>query len=156
MDSREQLPRFVAPMLASSGPLPEPDGWAFEVKFDGIRAQLRWDGRSLCLRSRPGRNCTAAFPDLAALADSLRRRRLLLDGELVCLDAAGRPDFASLRGAAALTWSRGANRRRALPATLLAFDLLHLDGRSTRALPYGERRERLRARARRAAPAGAA
>ena len=84
-------------MLARSGPLPEGPGWAFEVKFDGIRAQLRWDGRSLCLRSRPGRDCTDAFAELAWLAASLGHRRLLLDGELVCLDADGRPDFTSLR-----------------------------------------------------------
>jgi bifunctional non-homologous end joining protein LigD len=143
MESLEPLPRFVAPMLARSGPLPEGAGWAFEVKFDGIRAQLRWDRRSLCLRSRPGRDCTDAFPELASLADSLGRRRLLLDGELVCLDADGQPDFTSLR---ARLRSHGGPARTAAarsPATLLAFDLLHLDGRSTRTLPYAERRARL-------------
>jgi bifunctional non-homologous end joining protein LigD len=121
MDPREQLPRFVAPMLARSGPLPEEAGWAFEVKFDGIRAQLRWDG-SLCLRSRPGRDCSDAFPELASLAGSLGRRRLLLDGELVCLEADGRPDFTSLR---ARLRSHGSAARTAAvrsPATLFAFD----------------------------------
>jgi bifunctional non-homologous end joining protein LigD len=114
------------------------------VKFDGIRAQLRWDGRSLCLRSRPGRDCTDAFPELAPLADLFGRRRLLLDGELVCLDADGRPNFTSLR---TRLRSHGSVARTAAahsPATLLAFDLLHLDGRSTRTVPYVERRVRLR------------
>jgi ATP-dependent DNA ligase len=53
---KRALPGFVAPMLARSGPLPEGPGWAFEVKFDGIRAQLRW-GRPLAvpaLSARPG------------------------------------------------------------------------------------------------------
>ena len=67
-------------MLARSGAVPEGDDWALEVKFDGMRAQLRWDGRSLCLRSRPGRDCTGEFPELGALADALGRRRAILDG----------------------------------------------------------------------------
>jgi len=61
--SLEELPRFIAPMLASSGPAPTRPGWGFEVKFDGIRAQLRYDGRRVCVRSRPGRDCTAESPE---------------------------------------------------------------------------------------------
>jgi hypothetical protein len=71
----EPLPRFVAPMLLESGrPAAAGDGsWAVEVKFDGIRAQLRVDGgRGWRMRSRPGRNCTAEFPELAALANALK------------------------------------------------------------------------------------
>ena len=50
----EQLPRFIAPTLASAGPAPTDTGWALEVKWDGIRAQLRYDGRRVCvLASRP-------------------------------------------------------------------------------------------------------
>jgi bifunctional non-homologous end joining protein LigD len=143
MGSREQLPRFVPPMLASSGALPEGERWVSEVKFDGIRAQLRWDGRTLCLRSRPGRDCTEAFPELAQLAGPLGRRRLLLDGELVCLDRDGRPDFTSLRARLRSHGAAAGVAAARSPATLVAFDLLHLDGRSTRRLPYSERRERL-------------
>jgi bifunctional non-homologous end joining protein LigD len=68
MSSREELPLFVDPMLARTGPLPKSEGWAFEVKFDGRRLQLRRDGHAVCLRSRPGGNCTEEFPELAALA----------------------------------------------------------------------------------------
>lgn len=125
-----------------AGLLPDDPGWAYEVKFDGIRAQLRWDGRSICLRSRPGRDCTEAFPELAPLGEVLGQRRLLLDGER--LDAEGRPDFTSLRGRLRSHGRTALTAAVASPATLLAFDLLHLDGRSTRALPYLARRERLR------------
>lgn len=59
---REHLPRFVPPMLARSGKRTEPEGWAYEVKFDGMRAQLRLDQGELCLRSRPGRDCTGLTP----------------------------------------------------------------------------------------------
>jgi bifunctional non-homologous end joining protein LigD len=54
-----------------------------EVKWDGIRAQLRYDAGGACLRSRPGRNCTAEFPELAELHDTLAGRNVILDGELV-------------------------------------------------------------------------
>jgi bifunctional non-homologous end joining protein LigD len=130
-------------MLARTGPLPTGDGWAVEVKFDGMRLQLRRDGHAVCLRSRPGRDCSEEFPELAAIAGALGRRRVLLDGELVCLGADGNPDFASLRRRLrALADKARLNAERA-PATFLAFDLLHLDGRSTRELPYERRRELL-------------
>ncbi len=60
-----------------------------EVKWDGIRAQLRFDGQRLCVRSRSGRDCTTEFPELAVIREQLRGRSVLLDGELVCLGADG-------------------------------------------------------------------
>ena len=133
----EQQPTFIPPMLLTSGALPGGDAWTFEVKWDGCRAQLRYDGRSVSLRTRNGRECAADFPELAEIADALGKRRVTLDGELVCLRPDGRPDFGRLRHR--LTGST--TRRR--PALLQAFDLLHLDGHSTRVLPYLLRRSLL-------------
>ena len=95
--AREHPPRFVSPTLARPGLPGHADGWVYEVKFDGIRAQLRLEHGELCLRSRPGRDCTDAFPVLAPLYGELRTRRLLLGGELVCVNDTGDPDFARLR-----------------------------------------------------------
>lgn len=137
---REHLPRFVPPMLARSGVPGDAERWAYEVKFDGIRAQLRVEGGRICVRSRPGRDCTDAFPELSPTAEVSPSRRLLLDGELVCLSANGNPDFARLR---ARLRSAGKDAELAAvrsPAVFLAFDVLHVDGRSTRDLPYIERR----------------
>jgi bifunctional non-homologous end joining protein LigD len=93
----ERLPAFIAPMLLTSTyELPGGDAWALEVKWDGMRAQLRFDGRRVMLRSRPGRDCTGEFPELRALAEVLDEP-VLLDGELVCLDREGLPDFERLR-----------------------------------------------------------
>jgi hypothetical protein len=64
---------------------------------DGIRAQLRYDGRSVSLRTRHGRECSADFPELADIADALGKHRVTLDGELVCPRPDGRPDFARPR-----------------------------------------------------------
>jgi bifunctional non-homologous end joining protein LigD len=130
-------------MLARTGPMPVGDGWAVEVKFDGMRLQLRRDGRAVCLRSRPGRDCTDEFPELAGIERVLGRHRVLLDGELVCLAADGNPDFASLRRRLRAPADRARRYAERSPVTYLAFDLLHLDGRSTRELPYQRRRELL-------------
>src|SRR3954447_25573616 len=143
---REALPMFVEPMLAAAGrPDPVPEGtWAGEAKFDGIRAQLRIDGERWCVGSRPGRDCSAAFPALAALARALAGRRVILDGELVHFGADGRPDFAAIRRRLTTSPQAAARHASAVPAQLVAFDVLHLDGHATRALPYRERRPVLR------------
>jgi len=104
-------------MLASAGAAPTAAGWAFEVKWDGMRAQLPYDGRRVCVRSRPGRDCTAEFPELAAIAATLGGRRVIIDGELVCLDHDGRPDFAALR--ARLGLRSGSRSTRVAPGTLV-------------------------------------
>ena len=121
-------------MLLTTGAVPDGDGWALEVKWDGCRAQLRYDGRSVSLRTRHGRECVEDFPELAEIAGVLGDHRVTLDGELVCLRPDGHPDFARLRRR--LTGS--ANNRH--PVILQVFDVLHLHGRSTRTLPYAERR----------------
>jgi hypothetical protein len=58
-------------MLLTTGAVPEGDGWALEVKWDGCRAQLRYDGRSVSLRTRHGRECAEDFPELAEMAGVL-------------------------------------------------------------------------------------
>jgi bifunctional non-homologous end joining protein LigD len=131
---REPQPTFVPPMLLTAGEVPGGDRWSLELKWDGCRAQLRHDRHAVTLRTRHGRECSADFPELAQVAGVLGRRQVTLDGELVCLRPDGRPDFARLRRR--LTGSV-ANRD---PAMFQVFDILHLDGRSTRALPYRERR----------------
>lgn len=129
-------------MLLSPGPGLAVEGtWAVEVKLDGMRAQLRVDTRSRwTVRSRPGRDCTHQFPELVELANQLAGPDVLLDGELVQLAADGRPDFGALRRRLVLTGAAAASASASWPATFVAFDVLHLRGRSMRALPYHDRR----------------
>jgi bifunctional non-homologous end joining protein LigD len=117
---------------------------AFEVKWDGARMQVRFDGRSISMRSRHGRACIDEFPEVAGLAETLAGRRVVLDGELVCFASDGKPDFAALRA----RFGRRASRARSAgerrnPVMLIVFDVLHLDGRAVRDLPYSVRRELL-------------
>src|SRR5829696_877181 len=129
---REDTPRFVPPMLCASGAAPAGDLWAFEVKWDGMRAQLRVDHREVCLRSRPGRPCGAEFPEVLEAGASIGARMIVLDWELVCFGQGGKPDFGALRRRLVATAWAGR------PATYVAFDLLHLNGQPVRHLPYGE------------------
>jgi bifunctional non-homologous end joining protein LigD len=134
-------------MLATPGPLPSDDsGWAFEMKWDGVRALARADRGRLTLLSRNEKDMTVSYPELHGLAPALAAHRVLLDGEIVSFDAAGRPSFSRLQkrmhvGSAAAA----AHLARAEPVVLLLFDVLHLDGRSLLNRPYTERREVLAA-----------
>lgn len=101
---REQHPTFISPMLLTSGELPGGEEWSLEIKWDGCRAQLRHDGRSLSLRSGAGRECSSDFPELAEIADILGDRRVTLDGELVCLREDGRPERCATRSSA-MSWT---------------------------------------------------
>src|SRR3954451_5891569 len=137
----EPLPRFLEPMLATSAGVPEGPGWAAEVKWDGLRGQLRHDGRRTTLRSRNGHDLSSAFPELVAEAGRrLGRQTARLDAEIVCLNPDGRPDFGAVRARMHSAKAREGVQRR---SRLVLFDVLHVGGRSTRSLPYHARRSLL-------------
>ncbi len=143
---REPMPDRVKPMLAVLSSLPrDEERWAFEIKWDGVRAIAYCDGGQLRLQSRNLRDITAGYPELREMAAQLGSREAVLDGEVVAFDQQGRPSFERLQGRMNLA-SESAVRRRMgdIPVTYLAFDLLYLDGRSLLDAPYAERRSRLR------------
>ena len=151
------VPDFVPPMLATmtEGAFDDPD-WLFEIKWDGYRVQavLR-DGR-VRLWTRNRVDAATYFPDLAGPADWIVAREAVVDGEVVALDADGRPDFSllqdrtGLRGLEAATGRRSReaapptpDERAAIPLAYMVFDLLHLDGSSLLDVPLEERKRLL-------------
>ncbi|WP_199435284.1 non-homologous end-joining DNA ligase [Qaidamihabitans albus] len=128
-------------MLATLGDLPGGDAWAFEWKWDGVRALVCVDGAEVIAWSRNQRDITPTYPEVAAIT-GLVDRPVLLDGEILTLDHQGRPDFGRLQ-------SRMHVRRpderllHEYPVAVYVFDLLQLDGRSLLAQPYQQRRARL-------------
>jgi bifunctional non-homologous end joining protein LigD len=134
------LPAVIAPMLATAGPAPTGSGWAFEFKWDGVRAITYT--RPLRVLSRTDRDVTDSYPELAETARLLARRRAVVDGEIVALDADGRPSFTRLQQRMHVR-APTASLTAAVPVRYYVFDLLHLDGRPTLALPYHRRRELL-------------
>ncbi len=122
------LPRGLAPMLATAGTLDglEPEQWAFEGKWDGIRLIVEFDGTTVRLRGRAGNDVTERYPALQALAAALDGHRVVLDGEVVSLDSHGNTSFPALQAG-------GVPQFR-------AFDILYLDGVSLLRKRYDDRR----------------
>jgi bifunctional non-homologous end joining protein LigD len=93
------------------------------------------------MQNRRGVDVTIRYPELEPIAEQLAHRSVVLDGEVVALDERGRPSFQLVQRRMGLA-SESAVRSRmgATPVDYMAFDLLHLDGRRVRDLPYPERR----------------
>jgi bifunctional non-homologous end joining protein LigD len=142
---REPMPARIAPMLARSGSLPQEDGgWAYEVKWDGVRAIAYSQPGEPRLESRNRKDISDSYPELFALNAALGSHRAVLDGEIVALDSTGRPSFEALAQRMHVA-SRAQARKLAQsnPVTYAIFDLLWLDGHSLMGAPYSERRARL-------------
>jgi len=142
---REPMPDKVVPMMARAGSLPsDTERWAHEIKWDGVRAIAHSEPGRLRFSSRNLHDITPRYPELSKLNRALSHHRAILDGEIVALDAEGRPSFGALQRRMHLA-SESAVRRLAkeAPVTYLIFDLLWLDGHSLMDLPYEERRARL-------------
>jgi bifunctional non-homologous end joining protein LigD len=135
------LPTNVSPMLATAGTPPPGAGWAFEFKWDGVRAVLAVAGDRVRITSRNGNDVTGGYPEVTE-AGLGAGRSLLLDGELVALDAGGRPDFGLLQHRMHVR-SPAAELREQVPVSLYLFDVLEIDGESLFAEPYDARREQL-------------
>ncbi len=118
------------------------DQYAFEVKWDGVRAMVAVERGKVRVVSRSGRDMSATYPELAGLAGQLQHDAVLLDGELVAFDADGQPSFA--------VHQRRMHVRQpspslvtSVPVMFCVFDLVWSDGASLVDVAWRERRARL-------------
>jgi len=121
------------------------EGWIFEPKLDGYRMLASREAGEGRLTTRNGNDLTAAFPELARPLAALPYAGLVMDGEVVVHDDAGRPSFHRLSERARLT--RAADVARACveqAASLFLFDLVAVEGFDVRPLPLLERKRLLR------------
>jgi bifunctional non-homologous end joining protein LigD len=138
-------PRSVQPMLCE--PADEAftrDGWLFELKLDGYRLIASKSSGEALLLTRNGNDYTGVFPEIARAIKALPIDEFIIDGEVVVLDAEGKPSFARLQRRGRLT--NDVDVRRAaveLPATFYAFDLLAVDDLDLRPLPLTTRKQLL-------------
>lgn len=124
----------MLPCLAeAAAEAPVGDDWVHELKLDGYRLLARKDGDRVRLWSRHALDWTAEFSRIARAVAALPCDQVVLDGEAVVVDEAGRCDLAALAGA---------EGRAAV--VMVAFDALMVDGRDLRTEPLRERREALR------------
>ena len=146
MGDRERFPKRIEPMLAKPGDVPESDSeeWAYEVKWDGIRALGFSNKGSWSMLSRRQEDVSARYPELEAIGETLGDHAAVVDGEVVALDDEGRPRFQLIQSRMGLTSPAAVKAKmKQQPVDYVIFDLLHLNGESTRYLPYTERRELL-------------
>jgi bifunctional non-homologous end joining protein LigD len=128
---KKPFPSDASPMLATlvDGPF-DREGWAFEVKWDGYRSLAVIKGGKVRLLSRNGKALNAKFPTVAAALSGFPVDTVF-DGEIVAVDAKGRPHFQDLQN----SMSPGNGR-----ILYYVFDVLYAGGYELRALPLRRRR----------------
>lgn len=107
---------------------------AVDWKVDGARVQIHRDGDDVRLFTRSLDDVTARLPEVVAFAKALDAQQLVLDAEAIALRADGRPEPFQVTASRFST--AGA---REVPLTVLAFDVLHLDGDDLLDRPLTER-----------------
>lgn len=143
---KEKMPSKLEAMLAKPGEVPESDSdeWAYEIKWDGVRVLGYANRGKWSMLSRRLEDVSARYPELEQLAEVLGDRSAILDGEVVALDAEGRPRFQLIQSRMGLTSPAAVKAKmEQQPVDYVIFDLLHLDGHRVRDLPYIQRRELL-------------
>ena len=123
------------PMLAqSSDDLPVGRTWTYEVKWDGYRSIVVKESARVTLWSRNQKDLTRDYPAIATALGKLRSPSFVIDGEIVALDAAGRPSFQALQH----------RSTRGFSLAYMAFDVLAIGNDSWIRRPLEERRAQLR------------
>ena len=138
-------PMLATPGSATEAAFDDETDWAFEMKWDGVRAIAQVRGgageREVRLFSRNGVDISVSYPELDALADAVDGD-VVLDGEIVALDKNGRPDFSLLQGRMHLRKKADVEKAAAsIPAKFMVFDILEAHGESLMRREYLERRE---------------
>jgi bifunctional non-homologous end joining protein LigD len=123
-------------MLAQSADeLPIGPAWIYEVKWDGYRAIAAKDGARVRLLSRNQKDLTRDYPGIEAAIAKLSTPSFVLDGEIVALDAAGRPSFQALQH----------RSTKGLALVYVTFDILSVGDESLIRKSLETRRRRLHA-----------
>ncbi|KQU97010.1 ATP-dependent DNA ligase [Ensifer sp. Root31] len=136
----DPMPDRVEPCLALLAKrVPAAGDWSFEIKWDGYRLAVHIEASRVRILTRGGHDWTHRFPAIEAAAKVLGPTTMILDGEAVVLDEAGRSNFGMLQAALG---GRG-GKREADEARFYAFDLLYFDGHDLRGMEQRERRAML-------------
>lgn len=136
-----RMPSHIDPMLALLAKAPRhSEDYAFEYKWDGIRAICYWDGQKMRLEGRNERDITYRWPELEKLGEVLNSVSAILDGEIVALDTKGRVSFSLLAKRMHLSSKPSAAQMRQAPIVYMIFDVVYLKDRLLTGLPYRDRR----------------
>jgi DNA ligase-1 len=147
---RLQVGRPLRPMLAGSAPtvaaaFERLSPAAVEWKIDGIRIQVHRQGGEVAVFTRSLDDITGRLPEITTAVLGCPAQSLVLDGEAIALDAAGRARPFQVTASRAGTQGAADQQRQDIPLTPFFFDLLHLDGRDLIDEPAAERQAQLAA-----------
>jgi bifunctional non-homologous end joining protein LigD len=146
------MPDRIEPMAATlaSRPFSDPD-WLYEIKWDGYRVEAVVRDGKVKLWTRNLKDAETYFPRLLSPPTWIDAKEAIVDGEVVALDEAGRPDFSLLqerisqrRVGTGAGSGGGGTQVPVGPLVYQAFDLLYLDGRSLLKVPLEDRKRLLR------------
>ncbi|HEV7240344.1 MAG TPA: DNA ligase D [Thermoanaerobaculia bacterium] len=131
MTPKQLLKKVFPPMLATLAESPPHDdaNWTYELKYDGFRAIIAITADGIAMLSRNELDLAPRFPRTYEALKKVKAKELVVDGEVVVLDQQGAPRFQLLQ--------QGGDER------LILFDILWLDGKDLRRLPYLDRRKLL-------------
>jgi DNA ligase D-like protein (predicted ligase)/DNA ligase D-like protein (predicted 3'-phosphoesterase) len=133
----------IEPMLARPADKPpDSEDYVYEVKWDGIRAMIALDEGGVRIHGRNRMELTKQFPELLIPDQAFRATSALFDGEIVCLEADGKPNFKNVIHRMHQKTDGAIERAKAKhPAICYVFDCLYLDGRPILNEPLTRRRE---------------
>jgi len=147
------LERETRPMLcllaggkkgASGARLDDPK-MLYELKLDGVRIVARREGGKVKLIYRSNRDASKVYPEIQEALAALPADDFVIDGEIVALDADGKPNFELLQRRIAAEVGDVSLARRAVPVAYLVFDALVVGGEDVRKQPLEARKELVRA-----------
>ena len=128
----DYLHSVVEPMLSDIAEKPpKGDDYIYEIKWDGIRALIALEDGKVRITTRNQHDVTKQFPELQVGDKAFRGTCALFDAEIVCLSAAGKPEFKKVIHRLMTTGETNIlQRSKASPVVCYIFDCLYLDGRS--------------------------
>jgi bifunctional non-homologous end joining protein LigD len=147
LTNHTELPTTVKPMLGTLVDMPfDNKDWAFEVKWDGVRAILFLNrGKHIIeLKSRNNKSITHRYPELvSALGSAINcKESVILDGEIVVLNEKGFPDFQEHQRRMNIDHLKEIEMLSGqIPATYYFFDILYIDGKNVQRYPFEDRRK---------------
>ncbi|WP_404710618.1 DNA ligase D [Sphingomonas sp. MMS24-J13] len=130
-----KMPAFQSPQLATLvDHVPTGTNWLHEVKYDGYRTLIAVGGGKAKAFTRTGLDWSDRFAPIVEAAAATIGHPALIDGEVVALDAQGRPSFQALQA----SLKEGAGT-----LAYFAFDILSLDGKDLTGLSNLDRKAKL-------------
>lgn len=148
-EHRKPVPIGVRPMTATTGDLPdpEPSDWAFETRWNGIRALVTDDTGRVVITDAEAADISIHFPEIRRIGRALGHRELILDGVIVPVDPTTGDVLHHREGLTRrmnITSDSGArNASTTAPIVFMAFDVIWVEGRSITNLPWELRRRQL-------------